>query len=79
MGKVIKTATVCCAKCGGLNVEYTVWFNPNTEEVGEAFGSWNAGDNTFCADCEENTDLVDYGSDPDHFKLARAARKAGTP
>lgn len=63
---------VCCARCGGLNVEYTVWYRPNTDEPGEMFGSWNAGDNTFCNDCELNTELLDGGAEPEEFLAARA-------
>lgn len=69
----------CCSVCGSLLVEYTVWYDPNTRETGEMFGSWNAGDNTFCADCSvegrnPNPDLLDEKAEPDKFKAAREIR-----
>lgn len=74
-----KPPTVCCATCGSIHVEYAVWYSPNTGETGEIFGSWNAGDNTFCADCDmedrnPNSDLLDEGEDPVLFKKLRAKR-----
>ncbi len=59
---------VRCTVCKGTNVEYAVWQNPNTGEVGDTFGSWNAGDNTFCRDCDAegrdpNPDLIDEDVD----------------
>lgn len=69
----------CCAICGSVNVEYAVWHNPNTGAVGELFGSWNAGDNTFCADCDmegrdPNPPLLDVGLDPKEFAKLRKLR-----
>jgi len=66
--------TVCCSRCGGLRVEYAIWHNPNSGENGEAFGSWNAGDNTYCADCDDNTDLVAAASEPQRFQRLRRKR-----
>lgn len=74
---------ICCAVCGSLRVQYAVWHSPNTGEVGELFGSWNAGDNTFCADCDEegracNAPLVDKSvsrADAKEFRLARKVRE----
>ena len=67
---------VCCAACGSLQVEYAVWYSPNTGQSGEIFGSWNAGDNTFCADCDmegrnPNPSLLDSSVEPVAFKRAR--------
>lgn len=46
-----------CQKCGGVNVDHAHWVNLNTEEVGEVFGSWCHGDNNYCNDCEEHTQI----------------------
>lgn len=74
------TATVCCAECGSIQVEYAVWHDPNTGVTGDVFGSWNAGDNTFCVCCDIegrdcNAPLVDKGADPQLFRKARAKYK----
>lgn len=75
----------CCGVCGSPNVEYAIWFNPNTLERGEPFGSWNAGDNTFCADCDvegrnPNPPLIDAGAEPKEYGRARSKwlRKCAT-
>ncbi len=70
---------ICCAVCGSLNVQYAVWYRPLTSEVMDEFGSWNAGDNTFCEDCDTegrdpNADLIYEGTEPVAFKKARAKR-----
>ena len=69
----------CCAVCGSATVEYAVWHNPNTGSVGELFGSWNNGDNTFCADCnmegrDPNPPLLDQSLDPKEFAKLRKRR-----
>lgn len=69
----------CCAVCGSLHVQYAVWHSPNTGEVHDLFGSWNAGDNTYCADCDNRGDnpnppLIDEGCDPRDYKAAQKAR-----
>ena len=74
---VIAEGECCCAECGSLRVEYAVWYDPNTGTARDVFGSWNAGDNTFCVDCDINgrdcnAPLVDKGADPKAFKIARA-------
>lgn len=51
--------SVRCSRCGSEDVQYAVWFNPNTEEVGEIFGSWGEEDSSFCCSCEENGTLVE--------------------
>jgi hypothetical protein len=40
-----------CRECHSTDVEHTMWVNPNTEEVGEIFGTWNQQDSSFCNDC----------------------------
>ena len=47
----------CCARCGGENVEHAMWVRLNTEEVLDVFGSWCHGDNSWCDDCEDHTDI----------------------
>jgi hypothetical protein len=47
-----------CKECGGTNVQAAFWVDPNTHEVFDGFGTWNSGDNTWCADCDDNTDLT---------------------
>jgi len=69
----------CCAVCGSTNIEYAVWHNPNTGVVGELFGSWNNGDNSFCADCDmegrdPNPPLLDQSLDPKEFVKLRKLR-----
>lgn len=62
----------CCSRCGGIDVSYAVWYHPNAADTtGEIFGSWNAGDNTFCDDCDEPTDLVDKSAEPERFAKLR--------
>lgn len=72
-----KDPEFCCSKCGGTGVEYAAWIDANTGDVNDHFGSWNAGDNTFCRDCNENTNLIFKGSEPEEFAEARA--KVGPP
>ncbi len=62
---------VICLECGSDNVEYTVWYNPNTDETGDMFGSWNFGDNSYCNDCEENRPLLSRGEDEKKFDELR--------
>ena len=57
-----------CSVCGSPNVSYAVWYRPNTEEVGESFGTPNYGDNTFCDDCDANHDLLSKGVDDEKFQ-----------
>lgn len=52
---------VCkCAQCDGLNVQCVVWWNPNTNEsdTDEVFGDTPDMGQTWCYDCEDNTELV---------------------
>jgi len=55
-----------CTVCGSDNVSYAVWFHPNTKAVGDVFGTFNHGDNSFCADCE-GRHLLSRGVDDEWF------------
>ena len=54
----MKTKTVC-AVCGSENVQHAMWVNVNTSEVLGEFGTWCDGDNSWCEDCDEHTELVE--------------------
>ena len=55
-----KPPTVCrCQDCGGTNVQQAYWVAPNTDEVIELFGSWCNGDNSWCEDCGDHTEITD--------------------
>lgn len=41
-----------CSSCKSTNVEHVMWVCPNSDEVGEVFGTWNQQDTSFCNDCE---------------------------
>ena len=73
--------TCRCTVCGSANVEYAVWRNPNNGAVGELFGSWNAGDSMFCADCDvegrdSNPQLIDIAENPKQFAALQKKRAA---
>jgi hypothetical protein len=68
-----------CAECGSLNVQYAVWMSANTGETHDVFGSWNAGDNTFCEDCDmegrdPNPRLMHQSENPKEYKRLRVLR-----
>lgn len=69
-------AVCCCSVCGGINVEYAVWYDPNADVTGDVFGTFNSGDNTFCSDCDDNHDLVDKGAEPERFAKLRRKHRA---
>lgn len=46
-----------CARCNGFNVEHAHWVNLNSGEVGDIFGSFCNGDNSFCNDCDDHTQI----------------------
>jgi len=77
---------VRCAKCGGTNVQHAMWVSLNEGDDGcivDTFGSWCDGDNSWCNDCDEPTQLVDRdGGFPEDFraaaKLAREREAAET-
>lgn len=48
-----------CAVCGSDDVEHAMWVTLNTDEVGEVFGSWCNGDNSFCSKCDEHTEIIE--------------------
>lgn len=45
---------LACTECGGTNVEVAMWVNPNTDEIGEEFGSGTTADTQWCHDCEDH-------------------------
>lgn len=46
-----------CSNCGSIDVEYKVWYNPNTEELRDE--AVLDGDDCWCNGCEEHHDLID--------------------
>ena len=48
-----------CAVCGSEDVQHAMWVNVNTKEVFEDFGTWCSGDNNWCEQCEEHTEIVE--------------------
>lgn len=55
-----------CSKCKGRNIQRACWVNPNTKEVLEDFGDHDEHHHgkTWCADCEEHTELQLYDPIP---------------
>ena len=48
-----------CAECGSKNVEFKMWVNPNTNEIGV-----DCEEDAWCNECEETVDVIvggDYG------------------
>ena len=71
---------VICTECGSHEVQYAIWFDPNTQRTYDLFGSWNAGDNTFCVECDingrdPNPPLVDKNADDARYRVAYAKRE----
>lgn len=69
---------ICCV-CGSLNVQYAVWHSPNTGVTHDMFGSWNAGDSSFCEDCDvegrdPNPSLMHESENPKEFARLRKLR-----
>lgn len=54
-----------CEKCGGDRVEHSHWVGLNDGVVNDVFGSWCNGDNSYCADCNENTKIIDKSDQED--------------
>ena len=48
-----------CVRCGSTDVSHASWVDLNTEAVGDLFGSWCYGDNSFCSACD-GTEIEDY-------------------
>lgn len=46
-----------CQNCGSDNVEVAMWVNPNTNAVGDVFGSWGEDDSSYCNNCQMNGTL----------------------
>lgn len=69
---------ICCV-CGSLNVQYAVWYSPNSGETHDMFGSWNNGDSSFCEDCDmegrdPNPCLIHESENAKEFKRLRKLR-----
>ncbi len=64
------TPTYVCSVCGGENVEHAFWADPNTEEVGGEFGTWNYDDTRYCQDCGANHKLVEVSDSGDAADVA---------
>jgi hypothetical protein len=69
--KIAEEPEVICGDCGSENVEYVAWYNPTTEEVGESFGTFNYGDNSYCNECDDHKDIIFKGDNPEKFKELR--------
>lgn len=69
--KTDQSINTICAECGSPNVSYAIWYHPNTGATGDVFGSWCAGDNSFCDDCDDCTDLISRDSNPGNDTFAR--------
>ena len=41
-----------CAVCGCRDVQHAMWVGVNEGTVHEDFGSWCAGDNSYCPECD---------------------------
>ncbi len=53
-----KTCEYRCLQCGSPEVQHAHWVDMNTNEIGEPFGSWCWGDNSYCAKCEGPVKIV---------------------
>lgn len=70
-----KTVTVC-AVCGSQAVQHAMWVNVNTDEVNDEFGTWCNGDNSWCEDCSDHTELVEREIAPLKKTTKAATKKA---
>lgn len=57
-----------CSKCDSDDVEHAMWVNPNTETVGDTFGTWNEDDASFCNNCESTGTLIENRTRPSFQK-----------
>jgi hypothetical protein len=48
-----------CVSCGSTSVSHAMWVGLNDEDVGDFFGSWCYGDNSYCSACD-GTEIEDY-------------------
>ena len=53
----IKSRTLVCSNCGGLNVQVKYWVDANTHELMGDCDDDDASD-TWCDDCEDHTGLI---------------------
>lgn len=67
-----KKPSYWCARCGGTNVQHAMWVDVNTDEVHDAFGSWCNGDNSWCHDCGEHTQLLDHPPGTKRYRVQLA-------
>jgi hypothetical protein len=51
-----------CKRCGGTNVQHAMWVLLNTNEPKDDFGSWCNGDNSWCSDCDDHTEIEEVQS-----------------
>ena len=64
-----------CKECGGSNVQHAMWVCLNTNKTQDGFGSWCNGDNSWCADCGDHTEIEEVKSWHAHSK--RVTKPAG--
>jgi len=69
----------CCRVCGSHDVQYSIWYSPNTDQTHDLCGSWNNGDNSFCEDCDmegrdPNPSLMHESEDPALYAKLRRVR-----
>ena len=74
MNKTNKTTVTVCSVCGSENVQHAMWVSVNTGDVNDEFGTWCSGDNSWCEDCGEHTELVEREK-PAPKKATKKARK----
>lgn len=48
-----------CAVCGGADVQHAMWVSLNTNAIHEAFGGWCYGDNNYCPNCDDHTEIIE--------------------
>lgn len=58
-----------CARCHGREVQHAMWVHLNTNEVLSPFGTWCWGDNSWCQDCDDHTDIIDGEDAPPGARL----------
>ena len=60
---IVQSNLVHCTKCGGCNVEYQTWIDPNTDTVvgndGRTWQDMKDAALSWCADCDDHTLLAD--------------------
>lgn len=68
-----------CAVCGSDKVQHAMWVELNTDVIGEPFGTWCWGDNSYCTVCSESEDGDGDGHTNivtrDEYEKAQRAKK----